>query len=237
MLELCSTNSYRSSATPCNPSTLTIAAANGDRASPSGHDPAVDPGGAALHLCAPAGACHNVSRGHMVDRLAGCSACCCCSSVSAIYQQVHNDRLQGEWCDELMLFRLIRENAADMIAVVDVNGRRLYNSPSYEKVLGYSPEELERTDSFEQIHPEDRQLVQRGGATGAANRAGPHAGIPLPSQERHLETSRVHRKLDPQPQGRTRQVRDREPRHHRRAGKRRRRCGRANSARPKGWRR
>ena len=29
-----------------------------------------------------------------------------------------------------MLFRLIREHAADMIAVVDVNGRRLYNSPS-----------------------------------------------------------------------------------------------------------
>jgi two-component system, cell cycle sensor histidine kinase and response regulator CckA len=80
--------------------------------------------------------------------------------VRAIYQQIHNDRLRREWGDELMLFRLIRENAADMIAVVDVNGRRLYNSPSYERVLGYSPADLERTDSFEQIHPEDRQLVK-----------------------------------------------------------------------------
>ena len=78
----------------------------------------------------------------------------------AIYQQAHNDQLQREWCDELMLFRLIRENAADMIAVVDVNGHRLYNSPSYEKILGYAPGELLRTDSFEQIHPEDRQLVK-----------------------------------------------------------------------------
>jgi two-component system cell cycle sensor histidine kinase/response regulator CckA len=77
-----------------------------------------------------------------------------------LYKQVHNDELQREWSDELMLFRLIREHAADMIAVVDVNGRRLYNSPSYEKVLGYSPEELVRTDSFEQIHPEDRQRVK-----------------------------------------------------------------------------
>ena len=57
-----------------------------------------------------------------------------------------------------------------------------------------------------------------GGARGAANRARPHAGIPLPPQERQLETSRVHRKLDPQPQGRTRQVRDRQPRHHRAPG-------------------
>ena len=80
--------------------------------------------------------------------------------IRAIYQQVENDRLHREWCDELMLSRLIRENAADMIAVVDVNGRRLYNSPSYQKVLGYSPEELESTDSFEQIHPDDRQLVK-----------------------------------------------------------------------------
>ena len=78
----------------------------------------------------------------------------------AIYQQVHNDQMRREWGDELMLSRLIRENAADMIAVVDVHGRRLYNSPSYEKVLGYSPAELERTDSFEQIHPEDRALVK-----------------------------------------------------------------------------
>src|SRR5580704_4488448 len=38
--------------------------------------------------------------------------------VRAIYQQVHNNRLRHEWGDELMLFRLIRENAADMIAVV-----------------------------------------------------------------------------------------------------------------------
>jgi two-component system cell cycle sensor histidine kinase/response regulator CckA len=79
---------------------------------------------------------------------------------TAMYRQLHNDRLSREWCDELMLFRLIRENAADMIAVVDVNGTRLYNSPSYEKILGYSPEELIRTDSFEQIHPDDRQRVK-----------------------------------------------------------------------------
>jgi PAS domain-containing protein len=35
------------------------------------------------------------------------------------------------------LFRLVTENAADMIALVEVSGKRLYHSPSYKKVLGY----------------------------------------------------------------------------------------------------
>ena len=39
-----------------------------------------------------------------------------------------------------------------MIAVVDGTGNRLYNSPAYQKVLGYSSEELKLTSSVEQIH-------------------------------------------------------------------------------------
>jgi PAS domain S-box-containing protein len=57
------------------------------------------------------------------------------------------------------LFRIITENAADMIALVNVKGRRLYNSPAYHKVLGYTAAELARTPVFEQIHPEDRSKV------------------------------------------------------------------------------
>lgn len=57
------------------------------------------------------------------------------------------------------IFRIVTENAADMIALVDVKGRRLYNSPSYKRILGYSPAELSETSSFEQIHPEDRMRV------------------------------------------------------------------------------
>lgn len=46
-----------------------------------------------------------------------------------------------------------------MIAVVDSDGRRLYNSPAYQRILGYSPEELRATPSTEQIHPDDRSRV------------------------------------------------------------------------------
>lgn len=57
------------------------------------------------------------------------------------------------------LFRVITENAADMIALVDLKGRRQYNSPSYRRTLGYSPAELSATSAFEQIHPDDRFKV------------------------------------------------------------------------------
>lgn len=72
------------------------------------------------------------------------------------------------------LFRIISVNAADMIAVVDVNGKRLYNSPAYTRILGYSAEELQSTSAFEQIHPEDKQKVIEAGQearkTGAGRR-------------------------------------------------------------------
>jgi PAS domain S-box-containing protein len=61
------------------------------------------------------------------------------------------------------LFRIITENAADMIALVDTKGRRLYNSPAYHRILGYSPAELAETPVFEQIHPDDRFKVLEAG--------------------------------------------------------------------------
>lgn len=57
------------------------------------------------------------------------------------------------------LFRVISQNAADMIALVGVAGERLYNSPAYEKVLGYSAKELAATRGLDQIHPDDREKV------------------------------------------------------------------------------
>jgi len=56
-------------------------------------------------------------------------------------------------------FRLISENVSDLIAVIDRDGRRLYNSPSYQNLLG-DPARLVGTDSFEEIYPEDRASVK-----------------------------------------------------------------------------
>ena len=79
--------------------------------------------------------------------------------VYAVYQNVQLHRIRRQLAEREQLFQLISENAADMIALVDCDGRRLYNSPAYQKVLGYSPEELKATSSTEQIHPDDRARV------------------------------------------------------------------------------
>src|SRR5271165_3437289 len=76
-----------------------------------------------------------------------------------IYQHLLIHRIRAELVRREELFHLISANAADMIAVVDMEGKRLFNSLSYEKVLGYSPEELQKSPGFEQIHPDDRERV------------------------------------------------------------------------------
>jgi two-component system, cell cycle sensor histidine kinase and response regulator CckA len=87
-----------------------------------------------------------------------------------IYQQLQIHRIRRQLVERDELFQLISENAADMIAVVDMEGRRLFNSLSYEKVLGYSSDELQASSAFQQIHPDDRERVRN--AADEARRTG-----------------------------------------------------------------
>lgn len=57
-------------------------------------------------------------------------------------------------------FRMIAENVEDFIAVLDLEGRRLYNSPSYARLFG-DVEAMKGADSFAEIHPDDRERVKR----------------------------------------------------------------------------
>jgi len=121
-----------------------------------------------------------------------------------IYQYLLIHRIRRQLVDREELFHLISENAADMIAVVDMDGNRIYNSLSYQKVLGYSPEELQASSSFEQIHPDDRERVKN--AAAEARRTG--IGKTLEYRLRHkngawlvLEsTSSVIQNADGQPE-------------------------------------
>src|ERR1700731_1983578 len=79
--------------------------------------------------------------------------------VLALYQQFRIYQIHQKSKKREELFQIVTENAADMIALVDVKGRRLYNSPAYKRILGYSAAELGETSSFEQIHPDDRFKV------------------------------------------------------------------------------
>jgi diguanylate cyclase (GGDEF)-like protein/PAS domain S-box-containing protein len=57
-------------------------------------------------------------------------------------------------------FRLIAENGEDFIAVLDLEGRRRYNNPAYGKLFG-DIEAIKGTDSFADIHPEDRDRIKQ----------------------------------------------------------------------------
>jgi PAS domain S-box-containing protein len=102
-----------------------------------------------------------------------------------IYQHLQIHRMRRMLVEQEELFRLISENAADMIAVVDMEGQRIYNSLSYQRVLGYSPEELKASSAFEQIHPDDRERVRE--AAEHARRTG--EGRPLEYRIRHKDGS------------------------------------------------
>lgn len=75
-----------------------------------------------------------------------------------IYQQLLIHRIRRQLTDQEQIFRLITENAEDLITVVDREGNRLYDSPGYIK-LGYSPTESPKTPFPEQIHPDDFEAL------------------------------------------------------------------------------
>ena len=92
--------------------------------------------------------------------------------IYTMYQHHQLQRIRRELAGKNRLFQLITENAEDLIAVVDNDGNRLYNSPSYEKVLGYSQQELTTSSAFQQIHPSDRERVSQAAAKARATGQG-----------------------------------------------------------------
>src|SRR5580658_1940866 len=79
--------------------------------------------------------------------------------ILVIYQQLRIYQIHRAAKNHEELFQILTENAADMLALVDMKGRRLYNSPAYKRILGYTAAELGETSSFEQIHADDRFRV------------------------------------------------------------------------------
>ncbi|WP_281863047.1 diguanylate cyclase domain-containing protein [Planomicrobium okeanokoites] len=67
-------------------------------------------------------------------------------------------------------FRIIAENANDVIILINHRKEYLYISPSLEDIFGYSPEEYEDKEPFHNVHPEDLEKLY--GTLSAAIRSG-----------------------------------------------------------------
>lgn len=54
-------------------------------------------------------------------------------------------------------FRVIAENANDVIVLINHRKEYLYISPSLENIFGYAPEEYKNKETFHNVHHEDRE--------------------------------------------------------------------------------
>ena len=109
-----------------------------------------------------------------------------------IYQQLLIHRIRRQLSDQEQMFRLITENAEDLITVVDRDGNRLYDSPGYNK-LGYSNKDLGRGPFPEQIHPDDREALSAARKETFEKGAGPRVEYRFQRKDgdwRVLESSR-----------------------------------------------
>lgn len=69
------------------------------------------------------------------------------------------EKIEKELRQNQELFEIIDNGVSDLIAILDLNGNRLYSSNSYGKLFGNSLK-LTGTNSFSDIHPEDRDKIK-----------------------------------------------------------------------------
>ena len=85
------------------------------------------------------------------------------SDVSAAMENFEHEKRRLAAAESLRVseqrFRLMAENVGDLVVLLDKDGRRLYNSPSYRALLG-DPVALIGSDSFEEVHPADRERIR-----------------------------------------------------------------------------
>jgi PAS domain S-box-containing protein len=70
------------------------------------------------------------------------------------------DQEKRQLASDMEFYGIIVGNVADLLAVIGPDGRRIWNNLSYIDTLGYKPEDIVASVSFEEIHPEDRPMVE-----------------------------------------------------------------------------
>jgi len=85
-------------------------------------------------------------------------------------------------------YRLIAENAGDLIAVVDREARWVYASPSYAKVLDAAP----GASALARVHPDDAERASAAIARAAAGGKGRELPLRLVDREGRVRQYRVH---------------------------------------------
>ena len=114
--------------------------------------------------------------------------------VAALHQQVaeltaaesERRQVEGVLRRSEEYFRLLIENASDVIIVLNSDGTVRYQSPSAERVLGYKPEDAIGKSGFEFIHPDDLPNVTHAFADAIKS---PGATLSIEMRARHRDSS------------------------------------------------
>ncbi len=76
----------------------------------------------------------------------------------------------------------------DMVSIYDTNANFAFASPSHERVLGYSPDELIGTSPVDLLHPDEREIVAQAFAEQLLVTGQP---VPVEHRIRHRDGSWV----------------------------------------------
>jgi len=95
------------------------------------------------------------------------------------------------------LYHALWEYGSDLVAILDADGRYRHASPSYQRILGYTPAELHGRNAFEFVHPDD--LASAQAAFDVAARA---KGTPITTMLRFRHADGAWRMLETTGSGR-----------------------------------
>ncbi|MEI7554894.1 PAS domain S-box protein [Candidatus Chlorohelix sp.] len=90
-------------------------------------------------------------------------------------------------------YRLLAENTVDVVIALSKKGKYLYASPSCERVVGYTSEELGRTWGKDLVHPHDIQLIN---VSVPSNRALENPYEPIVVRVRHKQGHYIWVEID-----------------------------------------
>ena len=87
-------------------------------------------------------------------------------------------------------YRLLANNIADIIILIDARSLLRYVSRSAEPVLGLRPKDLVGKSCFDLVHPDDRESVKSGDRTAQGCRQRQHGRVPALSRRRDAGVGR-----------------------------------------------
>ncbi len=115
----------------------------------------------------------------------------CAGTLRRIDEEESRRRAEAALRESEARFRTLIEHSSDLITVIDAEGVIRFQSPSSERLLGYTPAELTGRRAFEWIHAEDAPAV-----VAVLQRAQTHRGAPTVVEYRFRHRDGTWRTLE-----------------------------------------